>query len=432
MTVDTAIARARADQPGLHEELVAIRRELHAHPEVGLNLPKTQATVLDELADLDLEITVGEQLSSVVAVLRGTKPVDPALPRRSVLLRADMDALPVVEKTGLPFSSQNGNMHACGHDLHVAGLLGAAKLLSAARSEIAGDVILMFQPGEEGYDGAKIMLDEGVLAASGNYPDAVYGVHVLADLPTGLVMTRPGPYMAAYSQLNVTVHGRGGHGSRPHDTLDPIQVAAEIIGSLQTYVTRRFNVFNPVILTVGEFHAGTATNVVPDMAEFRAGVRYFTPAIETRLASELPELIQGIAEAHGLSAQVSVIPLLPAAINDPAEAELMISTATALFGADRIEVAQDPRTGSEDFAWVMREAPGGYAHFGAGTRGLEPSEWAPNHSPRAIFNDDVLIDQAVFLASMAINRLDIPAPAERSAHDRMPVRPARPRAVTEG
>ncbi|MGM0930416.1 MAG: M20 metallopeptidase family protein [Actinomycetota bacterium] len=396
---------AAAAIPSLGNDLIAFRREMHADPEIGLHLPRTQARVLEALQGLDLEITLGTATTSVVAVLRGGGTALPIGTRPTVLLRGDMDALPVTEKTGVPFASRNGAMHACGHDLHTSGLIGAARLLTAVRDELPGDVLFMFQPGEEGHNGARVMLDEGVLTAAGTRPLAAYGVHMASDAPAGVFTTRPGSYMAAFGELNVKVLGRGGHGSRPFQTLDPVQVAAEMVGSLQTFITRRFNVFDPVILTVGEFHGGTAANVIPDSAEFKAGVRSFSPTVEARLIKELPELIRGLATAHQLTAEVSFTPKLPATINNDTEAGFWGQTAITLFGEERFELLPFPKAGSEDFSRVLMEIPGAFGHLGAGSPEIDPAEWAPIHSPRAVFDDSVLEDQARFLAGLALGKL---------------------------
>ncbi|MET4589742.1 M20 family metallopeptidase [Arthrobacter sp. 754] len=404
-TPTDVIGEALGKDTSLAGDLVAFRREMHADPELGLELPRTQGRVLEALRGLDLEITLGTNSTSVVAVLRGGLPSAPSVGRSSVLLRADMDGLPITEKTGVSFASANGAMHACGHDLHTAGLIGAAKLLHSVRDQLPGDVIFMFQPGEEGHGGAEIMIAEGVLDAAGPHPIAAYGVHMASDAPAGLFTTRPGPYMAAMGELQVEVLGRGGHGSRPFQTLDPVQVAAEMVGALQTFVTRRFNVFDPVILTVGKFNGGTAANIIPDTAAFTAGVRSFSPGVGARLHKELPDMLRGLAEAHQLTANVSFTPKLPATINNNDEALFWEQTATALYGQDRFELLAHPKAGSEDFSCVLLQVPGAFGHLGAGSPDMDPKDWAPIHSARAVFDDSVLPDQARFLATLALNRL---------------------------
>ncbi|GAA1346068.1 M20 metallopeptidase family protein [Arthrobacter roseus] len=390
-------------------DLVELRRELHKDPEVGLDLPKTQGRVLEALRGLDLEITTGQNATSVVAILRGGAASAARGGPPVVLLRGDMDALPIVEQTGLSFASRNGAMHACGHDMHTAGLVGAAKVLAGVREQLDGDVIFMFQPGEEGHNGAQVMIDEGVLDAAGSRPVGAYGVHMASDAPAGLFTTRAGSYMASFCQLDVTIHGRGGHGSRPYQTLDPIQLAAELIGSMQTFITRRFNAFDPVVLTVGSFHGGNTANIVPDNAAFQAGIRCFSPAAEDQLEKDLPRLIEGIAQAHQLRAEVKFERKLPATINNAEHADFWAATAGSLFGENRFETLPHPKAGSEDFSRVLMEVPGAYGHLGAGSPDIDPNEWAPLHSARAVYDDRILPDHALFLATLAQRRLHLAA-----------------------
>ncbi len=278
------MAAIRDEAAAISADLIELRRSIHAEPEIGLELPGTQRKVLGALDGLPLEISTGTGLSSVTAVLRGGRPGP------TVLLRGDMDALPVTERTGLPFASRvDGAMHACGHDLHTTMLAGAARLLSARQADLAGNVIFMFQPGEEGPGGARIMVEEGVLDAAGELPVAAYALHVASGLlPFGLLASRPGPVMAAADTLHVTVRGRGGHGSQPHHAADPVPVACEIVLALQTMVTRQFDVFDPVVLTVGTFHAGTVDNVISDEAKFVATIRTFSPQARAAVQQSAP------------------------------------------------------------------------------------------------------------------------------------------------
>ena len=300
------VEEATAIAPGLIE----LRRELHQVPEVGLDLPKTQALVLDALAGLPLEISTGKELTSVVGVLRGGQPGP------TVLLRGDMDALPVVEETGLAYAAENGNMHACGHDLHTTGLVGAAKLLSAHRDELNGNVIFMFQPGEEGLGGAGYMMREGLLSAAGDKPIAAYALHVWSQAARGTFQLRPGTIMASSNQLHITVHGKGGHGSSPDRTIDPVPVVAELVLALQTYATRRVNVFDPVVITVTQLEAGVAINVIPNTARLGATVRTLSDAMLEQLTRELPALAERIAAAHGCTVDARLDPQYPVTVND--------------------------------------------------------------------------------------------------------------------
>jgi len=393
-----------AEAAQLAVELTALRRRLHAVPEIGLDLPVTQQMILNELRDLNLDISTGTSLTSVTAVLRGgsTGPL--------VLLRADMDALPVVENTGEGFTAQPGtahgsSMHACGHDLHVAGLVGAARLLAAHRAELAGDVLFMFQPGEEGFDGAGRMIDEGLLTAAGRPVDAAYGLHVFSSwFPNGVFAARPGTLMAASARLQVRVVGAGGHGSAPHRGRDPIPVACEMVVALQTLVTRQFDIFDPVVITVGSFHAGTKRNVIPDDAAFDATVRTFSTDAFHRVSARAVRLCEGIAAAHGLTAEVTLEEEFPVTVNDENEYAFVAETITEVFGSDRFHEMPDPMSGSEDFSRVLQRVPGAYVFLGAST--VADFQNAPtNHSPLASFDDSVLPDAAALLAELAVRRM---------------------------
>lgn len=400
--LDPAVLTALREEAAAQlPEVVALRHALHRTPELGLDLPRTQALVLEALAPLDLEVTTGTGLTSVVAVLRGARP-GPA-----VLLRGDMDALPVTEDSGEPFASEHpGVMHACGHDLHVAGLVGAARLLAARRDALAGSVVLMFQPGEEGDHGARHMIDEGVLDAAGERVVAAYGLHVLsALLPAGLVTSRPGTMLAAADTLHVTVHGRGGHGSMPHLAQDPVPVAAEIVLALQAAVTRQFDVFDPVVVTVGRIEAGTTDNVIPSEARLEATVRTFSEATHGTVAERLARVCEGVAAAHGLTVTVDYRRGYPVTSNTPAEVERAAGLTRALFGEAAYYPAPQPLPGAEDFSYVLQEVPGTYLGLGATPAGLDPATAAYNHAAQARFADEALAVGPAVLAALALDRL---------------------------
>jgi len=395
------VAGVHDDAVAIAAELTRLRRAIHAEPEIGLDLPRTQRKVLDSLDGLPLEIRLGESLSSVTAVLRG------ALPGDTVLLRADMDALPVTERTGLPYASLvDGAMHACGHDLHTAMLAGAAKLLSARQRELAGNVVFMFQPGEEGPGGARIMIQEGMLDAAGEPPVAAYALHVVSGLlPFGLLASRAGTLMAAADTLHVTVHGRGGHGSQPQNAADPIPVACEIVLALQTMVTRRFDVFDPVVVTVGTFHAGTVDNVIPDDAQFVATVRSFSPAARAAVQAAAPRIATDIAAAHGLRATAEFRDGYPVTVNDGAELTFAEQTVADVLGDGRYITAPNPLTGSEDFSYVLEHVPGAFLMLGACAPDTDPFTAPFNHSAEACFDDAVLPDGTALYAELALRRL---------------------------
>ncbi|WP_062530979.1 M20 metallopeptidase family protein [Demequina rhizosphaerae] len=387
-----------ADAAEILPELVALRRALHADPELGLDLPRTQAKVLEALDGLPLEITTGTRTTSVVAVLRG------ALPGPTVLLRGDMDGLPVDEATGLDYASTNGAMHACGHDLHTTGVVGAARLLSARSEQLAGSVIFMFQPGEEGHGGAKVMIEEGVLDAAGERPVAAYGIH-MAPGPRGVFGTRPGTVMAGAGMLHVTVKGRGGHGSQPQHALDPVPAAAEIVLALQSFVTRTFDAFDPVVLSVTRMSTGEgAINVIPEQVELAATVRYMSAASLEKLEAGLPRVVEGLASAHGLSVEVDFDATYPATVNDAEETAFTVASLRGAFGDQRVQILPTPVMGSEDFSFVLNEVPGTFLALLATPPGLDPSTVEFNHSPRVQFDDAVLGDQAAALAAIAFAR----------------------------
>ncbi len=320
-----------------------------------------------------------------------------------------MDALPMTERTGLDFASTNGAMHACGHDLHCAMLVGAARLLSARRDELDGDVIFMFQPGEEGFDGAGRMLDAGVLDAAGQRPEAAYFLHVITSTyPSGMVTVRPGPMLSAADSLRVTVVGAGGHGSSPHLAKDPIVVAAEIVTALQSLITRQFDAFDPVILTVGSFHSGTQQNIIPVSATFEATVRTFSPANQKAIADRAIRLCRGIADAHGLHTDVDWETLYPVTVNDPDEATFLADAAVELFGSGAVKILDNPYTASEDFSRILQEIPGAVALLGATPANRDPATTASNHSPEAIFDEGVLSRGVALYTQLAIGRLRAP------------------------
>jgi hippurate hydrolase len=395
------MAEVIQDAVAISDNMADLRRAIHREPEIGLELPRTQEKVLASLDGLPLEINRGAALTSVTAVLRGGRPGG------TVLLRGDMDALPVTERTGLPYASRlDGTMHACGHDLHTAMLAGAARLLSARQPELPGNVIFMFQPGEEGSGGAGLMITEGVLDAAGDRPLAAYGLHVTSSmLPLGLFSSRPGTLMAAADSLEVTVRGRGGHGSQPHHAADPVPAACEIVTALQSLVTRNFDIFDPVVITVGSFHAGTASNVIPDEARLEATVRSFSPGTRTRVMEAALRLVAGIASAHGLSATARFVDSYPVTVNDAGEEAFAEQAVSELFGAQRFVRTPNPIPGSEDFSFVLEQVPGAFVLLGACPPDADPATAPFNHSAEAVFDDAVLADGAALLAELALRRL---------------------------
>lgn len=379
--------------------LTEIRRELHQIPEFGLELPKTQARILQSIEGLG-EITLGKNLNSIGLLIRGAKPGP------TVLLRADMDALSVREETGLEFASTNGFMHACGHDLHMTAGIGAAHLLATHKDELSGNVLIWFQPGEEGHHGADVMIEEGFLELSGERPIAAYGLHVFTSLPLGAITTKPGPMMASAGDMHVTFHGSGGHGSMPWLSKDPISPMIEAIAALQNMLNKRFDQFDPVILNVGWIRAGddATTNVIADSASFGATVRTFSEK-NTKLLHELaPKLIHSIAEGFGLTAEVSFGRATKVLMNDPQAVERVRKVATELVGQGYMDMPH-PIAGGEDFASIVDEVPGAFVFVGACPPHIDHATAPTNHSAKAMFDDSVLPLCASLLAALAYEHL---------------------------
>ena len=386
----TLIAEAGA----IAERITALRRAIHAEPELGLHTPKTRDKVRAALAHLPLEWREGPSTTGLVATLRGG-----AGPGRSVLLRGDMDALPMPEETGLPFTSTVANaMHACGHDAHTAMLAGAAELLCARAASIKGEVRFMFQPGEEGFHGARFMLDDGLLDP---LPEAAFALHVMPNAPHGLIAGRAGPLLAAADMLEVTVGGAGGHASMPHQTRDPVPVACEIVTALQTMVTRQFDAHDPVVVTIASIHAGSTHNVIPDRAVLRGTMRSLSREHRSQLADAVRLLAVGIAGAHGLTAQVTVEEGFPVTICDARAVDFGEQTARALFGEKAFLRLGDPIMGAEDFAYVLDQVPGAMFFLGVAQAGEDWASCCGIHSTRMMVDESVMPQGAAFLAGLA-------------------------------
>jgi hippurate hydrolase len=388
---------ARGQLPGT----VALRRKIHRHPELGLELPVTQQAVLDALAGLDLAIERGRKSSSVVATLIGGRP------GKSILLRADMDALPLREDTGLEFASEvSGAMHACGHDAHVAMLVGAARLLAARRAELLGRVVFMFQPGEEGHHGARLMLEEGLLDGR-DAPTAAFAIHIVPSLPAGYVASRAPALLAATDDFVIRIRGRGGHASMPHDALDPIPIACELVQAMQSYVTRRVNAFDPAVLTVAKIEAGTTFNVIPEKATLCGTIRTVSERTRAQVTSEIRRLAEGIAQAHGAIAEVKVAPGYPVTVNDAGFVDFSLGVARDLLGEDKAFELPSPFMGGEDFSYVLQRVPGAMVFLGAAPDGARHP--APNHSNRMVLDEDSFAAGIALHTAIALRYLEQPA-----------------------
>ena len=321
-----------------------------------------------------------------------------------MLLRADMDALKIREATGLDYASEiEGAMHACGHDGHTAMLVGAARLLATHRDGIAGRVIFAFQPGEEGYAGARLMIDEGLLDRHGT-PDAAFAIHVSPRDPSGEVFTRPGTLMAGAGVFRIVIKGRAGHPAEPHHAIDPIPIASEVVLALQTYVTRRVKAFEPAVVTVTAIQAGShEVGAIPETATLTGTIRAVLEETRARLFSAVRELAVNIASAHGAEADVRVDPGYPPVVNDPAVVEAVSEVSLRLLGKDQFRLLPTPIMPSEDFSYVLQRVPGAMAFLGARPEGQ--GTVADVHSPQMILNEDAMVVGVALHAAVALRLL---------------------------
>jgi amidohydrolase len=398
--------RARA----IESKVVAWRRDIHQHPELGNREVRTAKLVADHLTKLGLEVRTGVAHTGVVAVLKGGKPGP------TVALRADMDALPVTEEVDLPFKStvrttylgqEVGVMHACGHDNHVAMLMGVAEILSGVRQDLAGSVKFIFQPAEEGAPagergGAELMIEEGAL--ENPKVDAIFGLHVF-PFDVGKVVWRAGPLMASGDQFRIVVRGRQTHGALPWNGVDPIVTASQIVLALQTLVSRTVDLtLTPAVVTVGMIRGGVRNNIVPDSVELIGTVRAFDEATRDSLHARLQRTAEGIARGAGAVAVVTTTRGYPVTINDPALTERMVPTLRRTLGAANVIPAQQTTT-AEDFSLFQRKVPGMFFFLGVTPPGADPRSVAPNHSPRFFADEAALVPGMRALANLAVDYL---------------------------
>ncbi|GAA4787350.1 M20 family metallopeptidase [Lysobacter hankyongensis] len=391
---DTDAARALQQ---LQPKIVEWRRDLHQHPELGTHEVRTARLVADQLRALGLEPRVGIASTGVTAILKGGKPG----PR--IAIRADMDALPVTEQTGLPFASkvvgeyrgqQVGVMHACGHDAHVAMLLGVASALVAVKDQLPGEVMFVFQPAEEGPPeagqpfGAALMLEQGIF--SGFKPQAVFGLHVWAGLPVGKVGIRSGPVMASADEWTLIVRGRQTHGSRPWDGVDPITIGAQILLGTQSIIARQVNIAaTPVVLTAGQFQSGVRFNIIPDEAKLVGTLRTFDPAVREDVIARFRRTAEDFAHAGGGSAELQVVNNAPATINDAALAQRGRASLARALGADNV-LEMPLVTVAEDFSQYATVAPTLFFFVGSTAPGIDPAKAPINHSPQFLLDEQSL------------------------------------------
>ncbi len=381
-----------------HEALTAIRRDIHAHPELGFEEHRTAALVAERLSQWGIEVHTGIGRTGVVGVVHGRKQTS----GKAVGLRADMDALPIVEENEVSHrSTRQGLMHACGHDGHTTMLLGAAEYLAATR-DFNGTVILIFQPGEEGYGGAKEMISDGLFS---RFPvDEVYALHNWPGLPPGHIGLNPGPMMAAADRVRITLCGRGGHGAHPHMTVDPVLMAGQVIGAAQSIVARNVAPLEAAVLSLCAVQAGhlDAFSVVPREAHLSGTVRAFKHSVQETIEARLRELVESTARSFGGTGEVKYERLYPATINHRPQFEFAADVAEELVGRDHVVRNMPPSMGAEDFAFMLQAVPGCYARLGQGG-----GEGCWLHSTRYDFNDAVIPLGSGFLAALAERRMPL-------------------------
>jgi hippurate hydrolase len=370
-------------------DVVALRRAIHAEPEVGLHCPMTTAKAKAALAGLPLEIHDSRSTTGFIAILRGGRAGGAGSNGRTVLLRGDMDALPMTEETGLPFASTiPGAMHACGHDAHTAMLAGAVKALCARRDELSGTIVFMFQPGEEGHHGARWMIKDGLLDIA--RPEAAFALHITPNAPSGMFVSRPGALLASTDTVFATIKGKGGHAAMPHECIDPIPVACAIVGALQTHVARRVPVADPAVLTITQIHAGSSHNIIPGEVKLMGTLRTLSEPTRTAMRAAFHHICKGVAETHGCTAETGIEEGYPVTMNDPRATALMRDIAGEISGENGWSVMPAPMMGGEDFSYVLREIPGAMSFIGVAPEGSDPRTNPPLHNTRMTIEESVM------------------------------------------
>ena len=372
------------------EKISALRREIHREPELGFDTEKTARKVLDALEGLPLEIEIGVAQNGIVATLVGGGDGP------TVGLRADMDALPISEETGLPFSSEvEGKMHACGHDGHTSMLVGAAHALSGMRERLNGTVKFLFQPAEEGGGGGRVMVEEGVADGLGS----VFALHLWPGLPFGTVATKGGPIMAAADAFEMEVRGTGGHGAMPHLSADAVVIAAHVVTALQTVVSREVDPVEPAVLTVGEIGAGTAFNIIPETARLGGTVRTLNEDLRKRMPERIEAIARGVAGGMRADASLDYTFSYPVTKNDTEAANRVLGVAGDLFGEGSVLRLANPSMGAEDFAYFLERVPGAFVWLGVGT------DVSGLHTPQFAFDEGILPRGSALLAALALGEL---------------------------
>ena len=378
--------------PPVVRDVIALRRDFHRHPELGFEEVRTAGIVADRAKRLGYEVRERVAETGVVATLRTGKP------GRTILLRADMDCLPIHEASGVEYaSSVDGKMHACGHDGHVAILLGAAQMIMERKDALCGTIVLCFQPAEEGKGGARAMIESGLLEDP--HVDRVYGLHLLSQAPCGVIRVRPGPVMASSDSIEITVRGRGGHGAAPHETVDPILTAAHFITAVQSVVSRKIEPVEPAVVTIGAVSGGVIHNVIPDEVRMLGTVRAFSPDVRRQMQPRIEAILRGCCESQGATYDLQYQWRYPVTSNDPAEAAYVRALAERVIGADRVQDMK-PTMGAEDFSFMLEQRPGCF--FFLGTQSDERTAH-PHHNARFSIDESALETGVQMMVALAMD-----------------------------
>jgi len=387
---------AKALLPGA----VTLRRRVHEHPELGLFLPETVKAVRESLEGLDVTIEEGPSSSGLMVTLKGPSQ------GRTIVLRGDMDALPMPEDTDVPFKSRVPNaMHACGHDSHTAMLAMAARLLHERRDRLSGTVKFMFQPGEEGHFGALKMIEDGLLDRHPR-PDGAFALHITPNIPSGVFSSRPGPFMASTDTIEITVWGKGGHASSPHHALDPLPIACEIVLALQSMVTRRINAFEPVVLTIARIEGGTTSNVIPETVKMLGTLRSVSEHARKAAKEAIPRVATNIAKAHGAWAEVTLTEGYAVTVNDGRMVDIAREAAREMLGDAGFFPMPSAVMGAEDWSYVLQKIPGCMTFLGVAPPGCDFHTAAPCHSNRMMLDEDAMAHGIALYAAVAERFLD--------------------------
>lgn len=373
-------------------DVVALRRDFHMHPELGFEEHRTAGIISERLRRLGYEVYTGIAGTGVVGVLQGTQP------GRTIMLRADMDALPIIEENDRAYRScTEGKMHACGHDGHVAILLGSAELIASGKERLLGRVCLVFQPAEEGHGGARVMVEEGLIERFGI--ERAYGLHLNAKYATGVIGVREGPFYASSDSIEIDVLGKGGHGSAPHDAIDPIYTAANFITSVQQIVSRHVDPLEPAVVTVASIHGGTTHNVIPRTVRMLGTVRAFSDEVRSAMPTRIERVLKSCCQAMGASYDFKYLWRYPVTSNDPHQARYVHALAEQVVGADRV-VTADKLTGAEDFSFFAQKVPSCFYTVGAST---DPSAASPHHSSTFDIDEGALATGVAMMTALAFD-----------------------------